>query len=192
MNEWMNDVDAVTQLSASCFLSAVQSLSFSAGGGARHQVPTAKQGKGIWQPPISVQTLNVIVYFLSVPYEFWVICRKRKNYHPKSIKKLHKGLAEENKSIQPKHLQPRLCNFSSLWKSSDSISHTCLTLITAFSLSFPAWLLTWDAQQLFFPIQGCPKTVLRRNNSQGESVWPSSHYLYPQWVWLGYHHDIWL
>lgn len=56
----MNDEMQVTQLSApGRFSFQLFSLSVSQlGGGACHQVPTAKQGKGIWQPPISVQTLT--------------------------------------------------------------------------------------------------------------------------------------
>lgn len=43
-----------------------------------------------------------------------MIRRKRKNYRPKSIKKLAYGVGRENKSIQAKYPQPRLYNFGFL------------------------------------------------------------------------------
>ena len=171
MNEWVNEWwDAGHPAVSSCvfLFSAVQSLQFlSWGVGLATRFPLPSREKGFGSPQsvcrLSCNHLFSVCSLLSNSewYE-----GKERTMAQKASRSWQKGLAEENQSIQPKNPQPRLY-FGFLWKSSDSISYTCLTLITAFSLPLPAWLLDWDAQQPFFPIQGCPKTVLMEKQQPG-------------------------
>lgn len=106
----------------SCSVS--QFLSWGVGLATRFPLPSREKGFG---SPQSVCRLsrNCLFSACSLLSNSEWFAGKERTITPKASRSWHKGLAEENKSIQPKHLQPRLCNFSFLWKSSDSISYTC-------------------------------------------------------------------
>lgn len=172
MNEWVNewwDVGHPAVSSCVFLFSAVQSLQFlSWGVGLANRFPLPSREKGFGSPQsVCRLSRNCLFSVCSLLSNSEWYAGKERTMAQKASRSWQKGLAEENKSIQPKNPQPRLYNFGFLWKSSDSISYTCLTLITAFSLPLPAWLLDWDAQQPFFPIQGCPKMVLMEKPQPG-------------------------